>query len=153
MHDLVPQSGRFDGLRHQFAVRVYFEDTDLSGVVYHANYLRWFERARSDMLRLLGIDQRAANDAGDGAYAVTDLSIRYLRPARLDDPVLIVSEAVEVTAATCRLRQTAWLGPDKLAEAQVRAAFVAPNGCPRRQKREWVAAFNTVLIPATESPA
>ncbi|WP_295638897.1 YbgC/FadM family acyl-CoA thioesterase [Novosphingobium sp.] len=153
MHDFAPQSGRFDGPRHLFAVRVYFEDTDLSGVVYHANYLRWFERARSDMLRLLGIDQRAANDAGEGAYAVTDLSIRYLRPAKLDDAVVITSEAVEVTAATCRLRQTAWLGSVKLAEAQVRAAFVAPTGRPRRQKREWVAAFNTVLIPATESLA
>ena len=57
------------------------------------------------------------------------------------------------TAATCRIRQTAWRGPDKLAEAHVRAAFVAPNGRPRRQKREWVAAFQTVLAPATESPA
>ena len=153
MHDLTPQSGRFDGPRHQFAVRVYFEDTDLSGVVYHANYLRWFERARSDMLRLLGIDQRGAHDAGEGAYAVADLSIRYLRPAKLDDAVLIVSETTEVTAATCRIRQTAWRGADKLAEAQVRAAFVAPNGRPRRQKCEWVEAFNTVLIPKTESPA
>ena len=156
MHDLAPQSGRFDGPRHLFAVRVYFEDTDLSGVVYHANYLRWFERARSDMLRLLGIDQRAANDAGEGAYAVTDLSIRYLRPAKLDDAVTIVSETTGVTAATCSLRQTAWRGADKLAEAQVRAAFVAPNGRPRRQKREWVAAFTTVLVspdPATESVA
>lgn len=153
MHDLTPQSGRFDGPRHQFAVRVYFEDTDLSGVVYHANYLRWFERARSDMLRLLGIDQRGAHDAGEGAYAVADLSIRYLRPAKLDDAVLIVSETTEVTAATCRIRQTAWRGLDKLAEAQVRAAFVAPNGRPRRQKREWVEAFNTVLIPATPGPS
>lgn len=149
MHDLLPQSGLFDGPRHLFAVRVYFEDTDLSGVVYHANYLRWFERARSDMLRLLGIDQRAASDAGEGAYAVTDLSIRYLRPARLDDAVLIVSETTEVTAATCRLRQSAWRGHEKLAEAHVRAAFVAPNGRPRRQKREWIAAFNAVLVPAT----
>ena len=153
MYDLAPQSGRFDGPRHLFAVRVYFEDTDLSGVVYHANYLRWFERARSDMLRLLGIDQRGAHDAGEGAYAVADLSIRYLRPARLDDAVLIVSETIEITAATCRIRQTAWRGDDKLAEAQVRAAFVAPNGRPRRQKREWVAAFASVVAPAPESPA
>ena len=56
MQDIAPPSGRFDGKRHLFAVRVYFEDTDLSGVVYHANYLRWFERARSDMLRCAGID-------------------------------------------------------------------------------------------------
>ena len=150
---LLPQSGRFDGTRHLFAVRVYFEDTDHSGVVYHANYLRWFERARSDMLRLLGIDQRAAHDAAEGAYAVADLSIRYLRPAKLDDAVLIVSETTGVTAATCSLRQTAWRGADKLAEAQVRAAFVAPNGRPRRQKREWVAAFATVLAPASEGLA
>ena len=153
MHDLAPQSGRFDGPCHLFAVRVYFEDTDLSGVVYHANYLRWFERARSDMLRLLGIDQRSAHDAGEGAYAVADLSIRYLRPAKLDDAVTIVSETIEITAATCRIRQTAWRGADKLAEAQVRAAFVAPNGRPRRQKREWVAAFATVVAPTPESPA
>jgi hypothetical protein len=58
-----PQEGRFVGRDHRFPVRVYFEDTDFSGVVYHANYLRWFERARSDMLRLLGIDQRAAQEA------------------------------------------------------------------------------------------
>ena len=62
-----PYSGRFDGARHLFALRVYYEDTDLSGIVYHANYLRWFERARSDMLRLLGIDQRAAQGV---AFAV-----------------------------------------------------------------------------------
>ena len=148
-----PPTGRFDGARHLLAVRVYFEDTDLSGVVYHANYLRWFERARSDMLRLLGIDQRGAHDAGEGAYAVADLTIRYLRPEKLDDAVLIVSETIAVTAATCRIRQTAWRDEVKLAEAEVRAAFVAPDGRPRRQKREWVAAFATVLAPATESPA
>ena len=62
-----PLEGRFDGPEHRFPVRVYFEDTDLSGVVYHANYLRYMERARSDMLRLAGIDQRATMEAGGGA--------------------------------------------------------------------------------------
>jgi acyl-CoA thioester hydrolase len=61
-------------------VRVYYEDTDLSGVVYHANYLRWFERARSDLLRLIGIDQRAAHEAGEGAFAVADMACAM--PAR-----------------------------------------------------------------------
>ncbi len=61
---LSPLDGRFDGPVHHFAVRVYYEDTDLSGIVYHANYLRWFERARSDMLRVLKIDQRTAIEAG-----------------------------------------------------------------------------------------
>ena len=94
-----PPSGRFDGPEHLFPVRVYFEDTDLSGVVYHANYLRWFERARSDMLRLLGIDQRAAHEAGEGAYAVSELAIRYRQPARLDDDVVVRTRTLEVGAA------------------------------------------------------
>ncbi len=77
-----PPSGCFDGTVHRFAVRAYFEDTDLSGVVYHANYLRWFERARSDMLRLLGIDQRAAADAGDRGTARRQLPDPPARAAR-----------------------------------------------------------------------
>jgi acyl-CoA thioester hydrolase len=147
----LPPSGRFDGTRHLFAVRVYFEDTDLSGVVYHANYLRWFERARSDMLRLAGIDQRAAHDAGQGAYAVIDMGLRYHRPARLDDAVLIVSRVVEVSPATCRLDQEAWGGDVRLCAASVRVAFVAPNGRPRRQPPEWVAAFRALIAPGDET--
>ena len=141
----LPQTGCFDGARHLFAVRVYFEDTDLSGVVYHANYLRWFERARSDMLRLAGIDQRAAHVAGEGAYAVTDLTLRYLRPARLDDAVAVISRVAEVSPATCRLDQQAWRGEELLCSAAVRVAFVAPSGRPRRQPAPWVAAFRALL--------
>jgi len=147
-----PPSGRFDGAVHLFPVRVYFEDTDLSGVVYHANYLRWFERARSDMLRLLEIDQRAAYEAGAGAYAVSELTIRYLAPARLDDVVTIRTTTLEVGAATCRIAQDAWRGETLLAASRVRAAFVAPDGKPKRQPREWLAAFKTVLDKPTEDP-
>jgi acyl-CoA thioester hydrolase len=78
-----PADGRFVHGVHHFPLRVYFEDTDLSGMVYHANYLRFMERARSDMLRAAGIDQRAAQDAGTGVYAVVDAAIRYRRPAAL----------------------------------------------------------------------
>ena len=74
----LPYQGRFVGKAHHFAVRVYFEDTDFSGVVYHANYLRFMERGRSDLLRLLGIDQRGAHEGGEGVYVVADLQIRYL---------------------------------------------------------------------------
>ena len=90
-HAPQPASGLFQGSLHLFPVRVYYEDTDLTGIVYHANYLRWFERARSDMLRLLGIDQRAAVEAGEGHYAVAEIHIRYLVPARLDDALVIAS--------------------------------------------------------------
>jgi acyl-CoA thioester hydrolase len=146
-----PAGGRFDGPVHRFAVRVYFEDTDLSGVVYHANYLRWFERARSDMLRLLGIDQRAAQEAGEGAYAVADLSIRYVAPARLDDVVLIESRAEELRAASCRMHQRALRDSQLLSEARLRVGFVAPSGRPRRQPDAWRAAFATIT-PASEGP-
>ena len=87
--------------RHR--IRIYYEDTDHSGVVYHANYLRWFERARSDFVRLLGIDQRAVNEAGEGAFAVADLTIHYLAPARLDDGVRIETTCTDLRAASCRM--------------------------------------------------
>lgn len=140
-----PHSGRFDGQRHQFAVRVYYEDTDLSGIVYHANYLRWFERARSDMLRLLGIDQRAAAEAGEGVYSVAGLSIRYAAPARLDDAVIIESTAKDIGAASVVIEQKAFRGDSLLAEAQIRVGFVSPQGRPRRQPAAWRNAFSTLL--------
>ncbi len=146
-----PPCGLIEGQVHHFAVRAYFEDTDLSGVVYHANYLRWFERARSDFVRLLGIDQRAVNEAGQGAFAVADLSIRYLAPARLDDGVLIETTCTQLRAASCRMRQKA-IREDGvlLTEATLRVGFVAPDGRPRRMPDAWRAAFAPII---TEGPA
>ncbi len=141
----LPPAGCFAGPLHRYAVRAYFEDTDLSGVVYHANYLRWFERARSDMLRLLGIDQRAAQEAGEGAYAVADLTIRYAAPARLDDVVMIESRTEELKAASCRIHQRALRDGTLLAEVRLRVGFVGPDGRPRRQPAAWRAAFATVV--------
>ena len=138
-----------DGVVHLYAVRVYYEDTDLSGITYHANYLRWFERARSDLLRMLEIDQRAAIEAGDGAYAVADIQLKYLRPAKLDDDIVIETRCTEIRAASCRMEQSAirnyGANSEVLAEATLRVGFVAPNGRPKRQPEEWRAAFKTVL--------
>ena len=148
-HAPQPASGRFLGPLHLFPLRVYYEDTDLTGIVYHANYLRWFERARSDLLRLLGIDQRAAVEAGEGHYAVAEIHIRYLAPARLDDALVITSAATELRAASVRLRQRALRmdGRDGnlLAEAAVRVGFISPDGRPRRQPSAWRAAFDPLL--------
>lgn len=140
-----PPSGTFDGACHYYAVRVYYEDTDLSGVVYHANYLRWFERARSDVLRLLGIDQRAAIETGEGAYAVADLHLAYKRPARLDDDVMIATRCAAIGAASVTMVQVAKRAGEVLAEVSLRIGFVAPNGKPRRQPVEWRDAFKTIL--------
>lgn len=144
-----PPAGLLDGPVHRYAVRAFYEDTDLSGAVYHANYLKWFERARSDLVRLLGIDQRAAQERGEGTYAVAELAIRYRLPARLDDVVIVVTCAKEVGAASCRLVQQAWRGDNLLAEAQVRVGFIGADGKPRRQPAEWRAAFQSLLT--TES--
>jgi acyl-CoA thioester hydrolase len=144
-HAPLPPSGLFQGPRHLFPVRVYYEDTDVSGLVYHANYLRWFERARSDMLRLLGVDQRAAIEAGEGNYAVAEMAIRYLAPARLDDDLVVATETEELGAASVRLRQRALRGATVLAEAAVRVGFISPEGRPRRQPAAWRAAFDTLF--------
>lgn len=133
--------GVLDGDRHLYAVRAYYEDTDLSGIVYHANYLRWFERARSDLLRRLEIDQRAAIESGEGAYALSEVNLKYLRPAKLDDDVLIETRCTELKAASCRMHQKAFRGDELLAEAQLRVGFISLEGRPKRQPEKWRAAF------------
>lgn len=137
----LPASGLIDGPVHRYALRVYYEDTDAGGVVYHANYLRWFERARSDLLDLLGIDQAAALASGEGAYTVAEASLRYLAPARLGDSVNIETLAETVGRASSTLRQSAWRGDTRLTEASVRVGFIGPDGRPRRQPAAWQQAF------------
>jgi len=146
-----PPCGRIDGAHHYFALRAYFEDTDAGGVVYHANYLRWFERARSDMLRLLGIDQRGALDGGQGAYAITQLHIRYIRPARLGDAVVIESAIAEVGAASWSMRQRALRDGEVLATSEPRIGFVAPDGRPRRHPSGWRPALESLLPESTRA--
>ena len=140
-----PYQGHFEGTQHLFAVRVYFEDTDFSGVVYHARYLHFMERARSDMLACVGIDQRSVHADGQGAYAVTEMSIKYRRPAHFDDALVVVSTVEAVRAASCDIHQTVMRGDEILTEAQVTAAFVSPDGKPRRQPAQWVAAFQPII--------
>ena len=135
-----PYQGAFLGRVHHFALRVYFEDTDVSGVVYHGNYLKYMERARSDMLRAAGIDQRAAIESGEGVYVVADLEIRYRASAKLDDDLVVLSEVREVRAAICTIQQRVLRGTVVLSEARVTAAFIA-GGRPKRQPRAWVEIF------------
>jgi acyl-CoA thioester hydrolase len=136
-----PYVGGFRGNTHRFALRVYFEDTDLSGIVYYANYLKYMERARSDMLRAAGIDQRSVFERGEGYYAVAEASIRYVRPARLDDELTVLSEVRQVRAASCLIHQRVMRGLELLSDATVTAAFLSAQGRPQRQPREWVESF------------
>jgi acyl-CoA thioester hydrolase len=140
-----PADGILRGSAHLFPLRVYFEDTDVAGIVYYANYLRFIERARSDLLRLIGVDQRGALEGGEGVYAVAELSVKYRAPARLGDDLVVVTGIEEVRAASVLIHQRVMRGDQTLAEARVTAAFLTPDGRPRRQPREWTQAFERLL--------
>ena len=141
-----PYRGGFVGHEHHFALTVYFEDTDTAGVVYYANYLRFMERARSDMIRAVGIDQGEILRGGGGAYYVADVHIRYLKPARLGDDLQVVSTVELVRAASVVIHQRVMRGPEQLTDARVTAAFLTPDGRPKRQPRDWVERFEQYRI-------
>jgi acyl-CoA thioester hydrolase len=136
-----PADGVMRGRTHLFPLRVYFEDTDVGGIVYYANYLRFIERARSDMLRLVGVDQRGALEAGEGVYAVAELAVKYRAPAKLGDDLVVMTDIEAVRAASVLIHQRVMRGDELLADARVTAAFLSPDGRPRRQPRAWVDAF------------
>ncbi len=131
--------GEIRDSRHRMAVRVYYEDTDFSGVVYHANYLRFMERARTNYLRLLGVDHRALFDetekeAPGFAFVVRAMKLEFLRPAHMDDVLTIVTSPQEVRGASVTLHQQVLRGEDLLVEAEVRVAFVAGGRAQRIPK-------------------
>ena len=139
-----PYRGGFVGAEHHFALTVYFEDTDAAGVVYYANYLRFMERARSDMIRAVGIDQAALVSEGGDAYYVADVAVRYLRPARLGDDLVVVSTVEQVRAASVVIQQRVMRGTEQLTDGRVTAAYLDANGRPQRQPRLWVERFRNI---------
>jgi acyl-CoA thioester hydrolase len=140
-----PAEGVMRGGTHLFPLRVYFEDTDVAGIVYYANYLRFMERARSDMLRLAGIDQRAALEGGAGVYAVAEVSIRYKAPGKLGDDLMIATWIEAVRAASVLIQQRVMRGDEVLADARVTAAFITLEGRPQRQPRDWLERFDRLM--------
>jgi acyl-CoA thioester hydrolase len=139
-----PYRGGFVGREHHFALTVYFEDTDTAGIVYYANYLKYMERARSDMLRAAGIDQRATHEAGEGVYAVAEVAIRYLRSARLGDDLLVLSTVEQVRAASVLIHQRVMRGSEQLTDARVTAAFLDLHDRPTRQPKAWIETFKAI---------
>ncbi len=126
----VPLDGEMRDGRHVLTVRVYYEDTDFTGIVYHANYLRYMERGRTNYLRLLGADHRAlfeetAKEAPGFAFVVRSMNIDFLKPARMDDVLEVFTEPQEVRGASITLHQRVMRGDELLVEASVRVAFIS----------------------------
>ena len=126
----VPLDGEIRDGRHFLTVRVYYEDTDFTGIVYHANYLRYMERGRTNYLRLIGADHRAlfeaaASEAPGFAFVVRSMSIDFLKPARMDDLLEVVTEPEEVKGASIALNQRVMRAGEVLVGARVRVAFVS----------------------------
>jgi acyl-CoA thioester hydrolase len=122
--------GAIEGGRHVMAVRVYYEDTDFTGIVYHASYLRFMERGRTNYLRLIGADHRAlfeetAAEAPGFAFVVRSLAIEFLKPARMDDVIAVTTEPEQVKGASLTLLQRVVRDEQVLVEAHVRVAFVS----------------------------
>ena len=139
-----PYRGGFTGREHHFALTVYFEDTDAYGIVYYANYLKFMERARSDMIRAVGVDQAAELRSSGSAYAVVEVDIKYRRPGRLGDDLLVVSRVEQVRASSVDIQQRVMRGPELLTDARVTAAFLDGQGRPRRQPGDWVDKFKSI---------
>jgi acyl-CoA thioester hydrolase len=123
-------AGEIRNGRHLLPVRVYYEDTDFSGMVYHASYLRFMERGRTDYLRLLGADQRALfeqteNEAPGFSFVVRSMSIDFFKPARFSDLLQIETHPEEVKGASILLKQRVMRDDELLVEAAVRVAFVS----------------------------
>jgi acyl-CoA thioester hydrolase len=139
-----PYRGGFAGNEHRFALTVYFEDTDAYGIVYYANYLKFMERARSDFLRAVGVDQAGELERSGSAYAVVEVDIRYKKPGRLGDDLRVISTVEQVRASSVLIHQRVMRGEEQLTDARVTAAFLDGEGRPRRQPREWVEKFEAI---------
>ncbi|MCJ8144756.1 tol-pal system-associated acyl-CoA thioesterase [Ancylobacter sp. A5.8] len=142
-------AGRLVPGGHVLPVRVYYEDTDFSGIVYHANYLKFMERARSDHLRLIGVVQgdlfgEALAEAPGFAFVVRSMELQFVRPARIDDVLEIHTSPVEVAGASITLQQKVMRGGDLLVEGKVKVAFVA-QGRARRIPDSLRAAMKATL--------
>jgi len=150
--DTAPSAGWFVGREHQLPVRVYYEDTDFTGLVYHANYVRYFERGRSDFLRLVGADHSLLLDRADpAAFVITRLEVDYLRPARIDDALLVRTTYDTFRGAKLTIRQSISRGDETLARATVFAACIDLSGRPRRPPSVLVERVRPWLAPTVET--
>ena len=143
-------NGALTSTGHRLMARVYYADTDFSGVVYHARYLEFLERGRSDFLRLAGVHHTELHAGKHGeriAWVVRRMEIDFVQPARIDDIVTVDTRTERISGARIFMAQQLKRAEELLVEAQVEAAIVGERGRPRRFPREWIEAF----MPASGS--
>ena len=136
-----PEVSTVTELCNPLTLRVYWEDTDAGGVVFYANYLKFFERARTEWLRALGLQQSTLQAELDCIFVVAEVHLRYLAAARLDDLITVTVQPVERGKASLQLQQQAWRGQTLLAEARVRIGCVSASSLKPRRIPEQVLAL------------
>jgi acyl-CoA thioester hydrolase len=133
------------GATHRFPIRVYYEDTDAAGIVYYANYLKFIERARTEMMRLYGVEHEKTRQSGGGAFIVRRCEIEYLSPARLDDELVVETRVKELGGATILLGQDVLRDEAILVRASILVACIGAQGRPVRlpgELRSSLSSFN-----------
>ena len=137
-----PSSGWLEGTEHVLPVRIYYEDTDFTGVVYHGGYVRFFERGRSEFLRLVGVSHAALLDRPDPlAFTVVKLAIEFKRAARIDDALAVRTRYSAVRGPRLFIRQRILRGSELIAQAEVEAACIDLSGRARRPPADLVQAL------------
>jgi acyl-CoA thioester hydrolase len=144
MTDHLPSAGVLVGREHRLPIRVYYEDTDFTGLVYHAGYARWFERGRSEFLRCAGIEHTALM-AEDAAVVVTRLCIDYRKPARIDDALVVVTTYERFAGPRVSIRQRIERNGELLVSAEVDCATITLSGRPRRPPASLAKALGPYL--------
>ena len=139
MTEISPHSGFMKDAIHHFPLRVYYEDTDVGGVVYYANYLKFMERARSEMLRMLGIDQKAmldCNSPDDISFVVRRAEIDFNRSAEFDDHLVVTSKIMKLGGASLMIKQDIMKNDEMLVDGIIRIAAIGRDGKPKKIPRE-----------------
>ncbi len=147
--------GRMAGTDHILPVRVYFEDTDAAGIVYHANYLKFLERGRTDMLRLAGIEQSklmASPDLGFFGFAVRECHLDFIAPARLDDQLLVTTRIVRTGGAALDIDQTISRDGGDIVRARIRIACLGGSGRPKRIPADFRPRLEALTVAPRPEP-
>lgn len=151
---VAPQSGWFEGAKHHLPIRIYYQDTDASGIVYHAQYLHFFERARTEFLRCIGISQKTLDRSDPDSYAafaVRDMQLDFLRPAQLDDSLVVKTWLASLKGASCSIEQEIWRDQDTLVTASLRIVFLSVDLKPKRVPEHMQRLFRATLDSQNQS--